>query len=533
MFEHAWEHIGRVEGPAQHVDDWSAKLAKDRMQPVVASEHSCVEHPSRAANQPVGTFEQSSCEHPSSPLHTWWLRKENHEQIEGKNSLPDEGEWGVKLDKIVTNPLYSPTIIDAQNAVEVHECPNRNQEACKGRKILRDQSSPQNEDCKEELDEEEKNLFQFFHPSQNERFNEQQTFQLGGVPGFETTSEGKRRKLQREHSKPVQEDLVPNNGNGGSRLMTKLPDELGLSNDTPENGQTAGAPPSMKEVEIYLMHSEQSKAPFKIRANNGKQIAEAEKQLTPEQPVIVTDWLGNSIDLNAEFHQNQFIRLHTSEDNCDHRPTELVNCTVGQALWKQRGWVNKDEMVFYLSVLEEVFPGQTMEGCILPQNPMKPFDLGRTILRALGKSHETQKPVATDVMDNHHWVPLVIEHKDKHVTIITEDSFHQEVVNMGSAIWSLDEFTVQSEKISTVFANDCGFQTIGWLQAKLLQLPAETPFTEAQAIEWRILYHEVLEKQQQHEKQLKLPIPMAGVKNGSMAFILKELKSVQVNYANP
>ena len=366
-------------------------------------------------------------------------------------------------------------------------------------------------------------MYRFFHPSQNERFNEQQTFQLGGVPGFETTSGGKRRKLQSQPLQSEQEDLVPNNGNGGSRLMTKLPAEAEKRDDTPEIEQTVVTPHEGKEVVIYLMHSEQSKAPSKIRACNGKQIVEAEQQLTPEQKVIVTDWLGNPMDLDAEFHQNQCIRIHTSEDHFDHRPPEVANCTVGQALWKQRGWVNTDEMAFYLSVLEEVFPGQTIEGCVLPQNPMKPFDLGRTVLRALGKSQETQKPIATYVMDCHHWVPLVIDSKDGHVTIITDDTFHQEVVNMGSAIWKQDEFTVQSESIKTVFANDCGFQAIGWLQAKLLQLPAETPFTKAQAIEWRVLYHEVLEKQQQHETLLISPIPVAGGKNNeSLKTLLKE-----------
>ncbi len=78
MFEHAWDSLGKGERSIRHVDEWSAKLAKDRMQPIVASDHLCEEHSNRESGQSVGKHEQSCGEYPNSPLRNWKSRFHPH-----------------------------------------------------------------------------------------------------------------------------------------------------------------------------------------------------------------------------------------------------------------------------------------------------------------------------------------------------------------------------------------------------------------------------------------------------------------------
>ena len=78
---------------------------------------------------------------------------------------------------------------------------------------------------------------------------------------------------------------------------------------------------------------------------------------------------------------------------------------------------------------------------------MKPFDLGRLLLKGLMQAHVTQKAVATYVMNELHWAPLVIEIVNDHVHITTEDSLQQLLTQVCDIIWQAEEYTVQAEEL--------------------------------------------------------------------------------------
>ena len=467
IFEHAWQNLGKPLNQDNKVDDWSVKLAIDRSH--VSS--SDVVHPPKA-------FEHS-CVH-------------------------DNQNGAIKCDELkeMDNEPLQTTMIQQKGEFNGEECST---------KVVK---------TRDELDEDEQVIFEFFHPSQKTQFSDQQEFQVGGVPGFETTAKGKRRKLQTvlEQYHGKQEDSVPNNGNGGSCLMTELPARSEEPGVPPNSGKTVQQPvkplPEDGQVEIHLVRTEQSQAPSKVVVKTGQQIATAEEQLDPKNKAVLVDWLGNHIDLSQNCKQGQLIRVvHSPPSPNDDAMPVLVNCTKGQALWNQKGWVNEEEMEFYLSVLTDEFPGQTVKGCSLPDNPMMLLDLGKLILQGLTKAHETQKPIATYVKYGLHWTPIVIEVDEGHVVITTEDSFQHIVHQFCITIWEENQFTVQCEELPSLFKNDCGFQTIGWLHAKLLKLPAEAPFTPEQAVEWRILFHEILEKGKQDKIFVLEVVSLAGARN--------------------
>ena len=151
-----------------------------------------------------------------------------------------------------------------------------------------------------------------------------------------------------------------------------------------------------------------------------------------------------------------------------------------------------------------------MQGRVLLDNPMVLVELGSIVLQAMTKANDSHLPIATYVMFRQHWIPLVVNIEENRVIITTDDILQPYVNQLCTTIWSPAEFDVKSELVPQIFANDCGFQTIGWLQAKLLRLPAEAPFTEKQAIDWRILYHEVMVKSNKHNIFLVEEAILAG-----------------------
>ena len=338
MFERAWDKLGNPED--QEIDEWSAKLAKDReasgshMQPSVAAVVASGVAPVVASGvAPVvasGVASEVAVEKPETPVE--------RRQTEHNEDSKDE-----TINKADNMDIAAQDTVEQQGAVV-------------------DQSKQTIESSNEfsqDFDEDDKKLFDFFHPSQQSKFNEQDDFQLGGVPGFETMSDNKRRKLQIYEKTPQEGvSLVPNSGNGGSCLMTKpsIPtdanDQVSEQIKTRSFDETCESP----RVEAWIVRNDQSEAPVKYKISRGQEILDAEQQLSPGLEFKLVDWLGQIIDPMKLCQQGQIVRIKSIHEADTQGPPTIVNCTAGQALWDQKGWVSVGEMMFYLSILEGCIP---------------------------------------------------------------------------------------------------------------------------------------------------------------------------------
>ena len=410
LFETAWDNLGSE--IVNNGDEWSVKLAKDRENQgrvpsehsSVASEHSSVTRPTSTENISVEVERIDAAKHPSvASLHPSVAVE--HPSVASVHSSVASVHPSVAPEHPCVAPEHLRVAFD-QTEVPVDNNNPTNQHEGPFLSVPNHVGQVNQKDSDMDMDDDERRIFEFFHPSQTSKFNEQSSFQNGRVPGFETTSNGKRRKLfsYQPEASIAQGSLVPNNGNGGSSPLTKLPEITEQKNEKEDEVAQTQMDTSDETNEtderksIYLIRNDQSQTPILLRANKGLEIAEAELKLSCENQVLLEDWLGNTIDPNEPCFSGQLIRVkHEHEDIEWSSPPKLVQCTQGQALWNQRGWVNEQEMAFYLSTLEEVFPDQTMVGCVLPENPMKPFDLGRLLLKGLMQAHVTQKAVATPI----------------------------------------------------------------------------------------------------------------------------------------
>lgn len=98
-----------------------------------------------------------------------------------------------------------------------------------------------------------------------------------------------------------------------------------------------------------------------------------------------------------------------------------------------------------------------------------------------------QKAIATCVLYQQHWIPL-FDKNEGIFQITTVPSFASYTQHICSLMGAGSTVQIIGQSMEGVAQFDCGFQTIAWLQSKLLQVEEMIPFQPLQASRWRMVY---------------------------------------------
>ena len=356
------------------------------------------------------------------------------------------------------------------------------------------------------------------------RHNQQDSFVLGGVPGFEAVGKDPHRSLKVTEG---EEKGVPNNRAGGSYPVTTLEvEEEGLlapgSNDTPcvngggeptshsETGDV-GSPTipshnvaSNLEVELtspmpptdvspkvlFVIRSGQPIQAIKFQGQvTGRQVLQASLEETKDTDNVY-DAMGCEINVDEQCVDGQVLFVGNIIQN--GKTPKLINDHRTALLWQQHGWVEIDEMDKYLTMLEARFPHQVMPVLNMPNNPAAGSILGTRILDLAHQAVQHQKEcIATCVLYGNHWEPLLLVASGEEVEIHTSPEFAIILKQLCSEFWD-DGLKVFGIPVPRVFPNDCGFQSLGWIQTRLQGNQVDCTVTPQIATKFRWEYHEMI-----------------------------------------
>ena len=217
-------------------------------------------------------------------------------------------------------------------------------------------------------------------------------------------------------------------------------------------------------------------------------------------PIAPRSIVGTHLPLDQILHSEQYVVLHDSlpkSSRCPFLDTKYstspakmhlgLPCTRIEALWRQKAWVAADEMAYYLEATQygdqaNPFP---------PANFQDEADASETAMDwlAIGmEAHDTDKPWCSAAIIASHWVPVIIEHQDQTIKFITtpEGSCLLEPASLltHAAGKTLE---VTQRLLPNTFAGDCGFQSIAWMIAILIDHRVEA-MTATRASQWRHLF---------------------------------------------
>ena len=344
-------------------------------------------------------------------------------------------------------------------------------------------------DCsQEQLDGLDRAIKQQFGKEEVVKYNQQEEFSNGGVPGFENKNKGKRKHAE------VEVDGAPNNEAGGSHLMASPLPEHG----TEENKTDHQEHQEPDSIGVQTIHEGQT-CPCTVFVPPTKvaKLIQAEKKLTPN--VVPLNWLGQPLGDECSTPQ----RVVRFVQDFPQKPLNweaMSDLTRGEVLWKQQGWVANDEMQYYLQIIAEEFPEQVQQLAIITNNPEGYELLGRHLIQLAAQSYQQSKTIGSVILHQEHWTPIVVTVKEDHVHVQTDAMFKPMLDIICQEFWPMGQSTVDGEVIPNIFPNDCGFQAVAWIHAKLMGLPAVAPFTDQQAVEWRVVFHQELTRWNRHSQ---------------------------------
>ena len=368
------------------------------------------------------------------------------------------------------------------------------------------------------------------------RHNQRDSFGLGGVPGFESSSHKRQRVAWGEIR------VVPNNRDGGSHPVTtqeveedgqlakKERDTASVYGDGTPTGDSHLASAEIKQSigsTVFVSRPGQPIELVKVRGEiKGRQLLDASMDALDTE-CILQDAMGNPVDPEEQCQDGQILLLEKVPSDAS-APPNLMNDSRTVLLWQQKGW-EKHEMQFYLKMIESRFTHQVHQAFSLPENPSAGVSLGTYILDMAQEAtlHQAEQ-IATCILSDHHWEPLVLMTSGDMVEIHTSEAFAGTLKSLCAEFWD-DCITIVGSPIPQVFKNDCGFQSLGWIERKLLNDQTDCTFTPHKAVQWRWEYHEHLIQQQEdhmiHKPLERLKTYKSWSKN--MECHLQELQSVQ------
>lgn len=306
-----------------------------------------------------------------------------------------------------------------------------------------------------------------------------------GVPGFETSKGAKTHRTRVEHFVEGA-TTAPNNECGGSSLMAVDP-----KNETQAPVVEKSNVASDESIVRFVCEGHSPPYPVKCsKQSTIKQLSEAILHLGESIGSKVVDIFGNIVPCDSIIQHEQVIRFVGVNGDwdgmipCAHLPDNRKDM-----LWHQDARVEMSEMNYYLSALGGEFPNQTLDGISVSDEPDDLIRFGNHIVQLVDMMHRNeQKAIATCVLYQQHWIPLFFDKNEGIFQITTVPSFASYTQHICSLMGAGSTVQIIGQSMEGVAQFDCGFQTIAWLQSKLLQVEEMIPFQPLQASRWRMVY---------------------------------------------
>eukprot|EP00438_Fugacium_kawagutii_P015361 Skav226111 [mRNA] locus=scaffold702:154023:158627:- [translate_table: standard] len=147
---------------------------------------------------------------------------------------------------------------------------------------------------------------------------------------------------------------------------------------------------------------------------------------------------------------------------------------------QQGGWVSDDEMQFYLSGFQSKQEASVVAPLLLSQTE----DWDTTMQQWFSEIQAQPAGITVSaILHNDHWIPVIIDWDAEMKFRTTPEG--RDVLNMSTCPVASTIITFQMQG---AFANDCGFQTIGWLSYHLGLQTTHAVLTPRDAEAWRFLW---------------------------------------------
>ena len=351
------------------------------------------------------------------------------------------------------------------------------------------------------------------HPSSDQRVNCTEAFKRGAVPGFEAVPK-KRPKIEEHVAASKKEDIDDKKTKGeegkeSSALLSN--NDPVIEEQFPEQLQ---GDDSFQVIEVYLV-GDQS-AIEKIVAPKGttcSQLIGAESRLQNKKTVQITDAVGQIIPKTQRIEHGSILRCITTQDKTEEKP-DLRHDKRDILLWQQKGWTASDEMDFYRLKVDEIAKGSTYRGLILMDSPATATDFSFWVLQIAESLQHNVEKTASFVLWNQHWVPIGIAHNNEGMEITTTPEAVGLFQGWAQHAWQDEANDIQWKTISCAhaFQNDCGFQTIAWIQA-YVQNTAVTFVNGFEASQQRAAFHRHLEETSLAQEFVWCPLTLGGMMN--------------------
>ena len=189
---------------------------------------------------------------------------------------------------------------------------------------------------------------------------------------------------------------------------------------------------------------------------------------TMSQPIGIHDAVGCAIPLGSS--TTPFQQIHTyyipnhSQPSCtrshgpnwQYHPKQTVPRV--DALRNQKAWVACDEMQFYLQEIQTKGIANTSEPVSCDDAST---DFSVWLEDLLVASSDSDLPVVSACISNHHWVPFLVKGSSELTHVFTTPEGLKLVQNTHYA--AVDTIAYHTVMLPHAFEADCGFQTLGWL----------------------------------------------------------------------
>eukprot|EP00435_Cladocopium_sp_Y103_P021614 s4003_g5.t1 len=180
-------------------------------------------------------------------------------------------------------------------------------------------------------------------------------------------------------------------------------------------------------------------------------------------------------------------------------------------LWQQAGWVAVDEMKFYMQMAANSYPGHFQAPIVLPKTASAE-QKAQCVVDLLTHAARINEAVYAPVLTEAHWFPIAaISHETG------KFSFHAppaEAARFREALFeSLGDVGIEilPSPLPTLFAADCGFQTVGWMLSQACGDAQSHVVDDFQAAHWRHLFHRQLEAAGLHKVMHRHPLQVGGM----------------------
>ena len=330
------------------------------------------------------------------------------------------------------------------------------------------------------------------HPSKVVPFDS-----AGGVPGFQSTKRKGRSESSDNHD---QRRLEISQGlpNIKDKIDGTQPPPINTHERVASDIASQGFVESKQQRVVQVVYPE-SHAPAFVKAEVSATVGDlmrAEAQIANAAVVQAFDSLGQELHPKTTLKPFQRIHIYPVDgegpDRQRNQTKEFPRARFESrfhALLHQGPLVASDEMQFYLGMVSKVVEIQTVPPLIV----QKDADETQDWVGAMVSQEGGEGPIVSAILMHGHWVPVVM-FRNSPQTIVHTSS--EGLAFVSSLFAGFVGYQVSAGNMQTLFSNDCGFQTVGWI-AHVLQnchwnstrTPTDMdPVLPSTAGEWRSLF---------------------------------------------